>query len=87
MFTLNDEYTVDSRTMGNILRFANHSKNIWYSSTMMGRIYYVKNTQLDKWREKAFAVEHKERNVGTGNEETSLKNANDVNTLLLLLLI
>ena len=27
MFTLNDEYTVDSRTMGNILRFANHSKS------------------------------------------------------------
>ena len=27
MFTLNDEYTVDSRTMGNLLRFANHSKS------------------------------------------------------------
>lgn len=27
MFTLNDEYTVDSRTMGNSLRFANHSKS------------------------------------------------------------
>lgn len=26
MFTLNDEYTIDSRSMGNILRYANHSK-------------------------------------------------------------
>jgi hypothetical protein len=26
LFTLNDDYTIDSRTMGNCLRFANHSK-------------------------------------------------------------
>ena len=26
LFTLNDDYTIDSRTMGNSLRFANHSK-------------------------------------------------------------
>ena len=26
MFTLDDEYTIDSRKMGNMLRYATHSK-------------------------------------------------------------
>ena len=28
MFTLDDEYTIDSRKMGNMLRYANHSKKM-----------------------------------------------------------
>ena len=114
MFTLNDEYTVDSRTMGNILRFANHSKSkanayakivfskgnhkiCLYASDDIRKgqeiffDYDGQNILCEKYdwindEKKHLHVEYKERNVkanknvGTGNEESSPTSATDINT-------
>ena len=93
MFTLNDEYTVDSRTMGNILRFANHSKS---KANAYAKIVFSKGNHkiclyasddIKKGQEIFFDYEKKKEQTARSNRSSEYKTLPPFHTSWLYLLL